>query len=497
MPISVPVKIPSGGPRPTNTLNNGLTSHANIIQPARRKLRGRDLNQLQFETSRGSNVRPMPHATSHDEGETFAVSLPKRQKISHQSYSSSPGSARSADDILDGLDPATVTFGPSQASERFNQAISINSFNSQSPVPQTQRKASLSGNREYRYVEKLMDSTPASKKRQKFRTGIQNEQLNHGLPSSSPVSSLSNLIDISGIDDEESLDNKSHGAHHPSGQGPAGKPVAATEEPKSISSKTAQGRSTGKISPFFNEPSLPPFKANGTRNQEKARQDTRIDIDKRSDRLNDQFRPIDGDPRTSGVSMSSDIDELQSVGNTVGNNPDLDFSSLTKRSRRDSPSECPTKISQAISTDEEESGMGRSNIRQSNFQPAKPEAQNDTRTMGRLREKKSPWFVELAAVSLSGSLVSDGNIALVHDEKSASYVVRRDGVLTSLRIQPQKLLRIHWEGSGRKVRFMSSKSGTDDNVLDLEFRKEKDVHQLLKRVDVQAGSKVESRDRYV
>jgi len=479
--------MPSGGPRPTNTLNKTLNSRIYTAQPARSKLRGGETNQLQFKTSRGSNVTGVLHASSYEE-EAFVESSPKRRKTSH--HTSSPGSIRSADDRLDQLDPATVTFGPNHVSQEPSQNVSTHSISSQGSALQKQRKVSLGGLPEHRNLEKMMRSKPASKKQQRSLDGSQNQQRDHRTSPSPPQSSLSNPIDISGFDkDQESLETKIAGTPRPMWQGTARKPHSITEASKSNTSKLYQGRLTGKQSPFFDEPSLALPKINGTKSQHR--------VGKHPDRLNDQFIPVNGDRRTSGVSLSSDIDELQSTGTTVGNNADTNPLFASNRSRNSSPSKEPKSVPHTLPSDEEGPVIALSNIRPERFVAPKPSVQSNTRPIGRVREKKAPWSVELAAISKPGSLISANGMALVHDEKSGDYCVAMDGRFTAVKIQPQKLLKILYEDSGRKVRFMSAKSGTEDNLVDIELRHAKDICVLVDNVGLRVVVKLENRSRYV
>jgi len=484
--------VPSGGPRPINTLNNSLSVRVHTAQSARSKLRGGETNQLQFETSRGSNVEPMPHATRYEEGEAFAESSAKRRKTSHQG--SSPDSSRSADERLDQLDPDTVTFGLGHVNQGTSRAVSTRSFNSQTSVVQTQKEESLGSLTAYRNVENMMSSKPKTKKQQRHLSGSKSQQRIHGLPSSSPMSSISNPIDISGVDDQESPVTKLIVAPRSMIQGMTREPRSTAEAAKPNSAKTLQGRSTGERSAFFDSIQKP--KANGTRSQHQRQTNIRKDIDKHSDKLNDQFIPVSGDRRTSGVSTSSDIDELQSVGTTVGNNQDTNPSCPIKRSHNNSPSKGFALVPHTTSPDEEELGMGRSNIRPEKFVAAKAKVQSDTRTMGKVREKSPSWSVDLATVSTSGHVYTNEGMALVLDKKSGDYVIAANGRFTPMKIQPQKVQRISWEISGRKVRFMSSQSGIDDNIVDLEFRTEKDVVVLLNNACFQAVKK-EGRSGYV
>lgn len=485
--------MPSGGPRPTNTLNKGLSSRP-PAQPARSEFRSGEKNQLQVKTIRGSNVPGVPHASPFEE-EAFAESSPKRLKTSHQA--SSPGSVRSADDRLDELDPATVTFGPSQISQKPTEAVSTHSLSSQSSALQKQRKVSLGGLPEHRNLEKMMRSKPASKRQQRSLNGSQDQEWDHGPSPSPPQSSLSNPIDISGLDnDEESLNNRPATAPRPMWQGTARKPHSITEASKSTSSKLI-ARFTGKKSRFFGELSLPVPKNDGIQSQHRVQTNVRNESDKHSDRLNDRFIPINGDRRTSGVSLSSDIDELQSTGTTVGNNPETNPSFSSKRSRNNSPSKKPTSVPPTLPLDKEEPGLALSNIRPEKFVASKPKIQSNTHSIGRVREKKAPWSVELAAISRIGKLFTDEGMALVHDEKSGDYFVAMDGRFLTVKLQPQKVLKILREESGRKVRFMSAKSGTEDNLVDLEFRQERDVWVLLNRERLRDVEKVENHPRYV
>lgn len=475
-----------------NTLNKSLNSGFHSAKPVRRMLGGGERNQLQFETSRGNNVPCVQHARPCEE-EDFAQSSPKRRKISHQI--SSPGSARSADDILDQLDPSTVTFGPNHVSQGSSQAISNHSVSSQGSVLLKLRTPSLGGLPEHRHLEKMMRSRPASKKQQKLSDGSQNKQWDRGPSSSPPQLSLSKFKNTFGFDiNEKGLTDNHARASRPSVRGTARTPHSVAEAATLSPPKLIQDRVIGKQSPFFAQSSLPQTVSNGTQGQRPVQTNVRDGHDELSDRLNDQFVPVNGDRRTSGVSLSSDIDELQLTGTTVGNNPDVNTPIFSKRPRNTDPIKDSTSVPATASPDEDKSGIALSNIKPEKFVAPKPKVQSNT---GRVREKKAPWSVALAAISTSGSLTISDSMALVHDEKSGEYVVVKDGNFTSVKLQPQKLLRISYEECGGKVRFMSAKSGTEENLVDIEFRHEKDVSVLLNKIGFRTMEKVKKCPRYV
>lgn len=422
--------------------------------------------------SRGSNVIGMPHAIGVDEN--FALSSAKRQKTKHQP--SSRTSSSSMDDALDNMPPGSVNFGPPSQSQNGSRAPSAHSQGS-GPSLQIGRSASSNGSlQEYKRVESLMSSDPRSTKRQRRRNS-QNQQQNHDLPAPSMIF---NPIDISG-GDEMVMNSKPTTAPRVPHQGTIRKPHSTVSAPNT--SKLLQGPSTRKQLPFFSQSSHVIDRMKQKLSQSMAGGES-------EGRLAEKFVQIDGKRRDSDVNMSSDLDELQRGGDTVRH--------LTN-SRQSSPTKGTTSTPKATPSTELSEGFPESNIKPTNW--AKPKDREDARArdiIGRVRERTPSWAIDVAAISYAGETINDTALCLVYNDTNRLYAVMCKGKPTSFRIQPDKLQTISWGTSGGKARFASSKSGSVDNVLDIEFRKEKDLSELVEKLQAQsAGCKIKTYDRYV
>lgn len=99
-----------------------------------------------------------------------------------------------------------------------------------------------------------------------------------------------------------------------------------------------------------------------------------------------------------------------------------------------------------------------------------------------------PWHVPVAALNVPGSqeLYTSPHMNLIHDTKSDTYMILESGkpkllLDVQLRVEPRKLLKCIYESDGLRMRFEHSKSGHEDNLLDLQLSSEKDVHVLLSK----------------
>ena len=412
----------------------------------------------------------MPHATDQDYN--FVIPSAKRQKTRH--HPSSPESSPSIDDAMDGLDPRSISFGAISQSRSGSRAPSAQS---QGSGRQMTRSTSSNGSlQEYKNLERLMSSDPRSTKLQR-RQNSQNQQQSHGLPASS---SISDSIDISGDEDVIKTDPLPPAFSRLPHRG------TMMKYPSTAQPNTSKAIQTRKQSRFFTRTGL----LNGSGKQKLS---SAMAGDEAEDRLADIFVQVDGRRRRSDVNMSSDVDELSKGGDTVRHLADTS----TSRSRQNSPSKpsLSTKLASPTGLSE---GLAESNIKPSLFVSSNSKGQSDSRLMnGRLREKKPSWAIEIAAISYAGAVIKDAGMGLFYNETSKIYIVVRDGKPLPLQIRPEKLLNISWGTAGGKARFVSSKSGTDDNMLDIEFRNEKDLSELVKRLEAQSGSKTKPRDRYV
>ena len=326
-----------------------------------------------------------------------------------------------------------------------------------------------------------MNSDPMSKKKQRRLNN--NSQQHHNR---SPNMSYSNPIDLSGDDEEEmDVDYVPTADNRILYQGTMRKddPIAR----HSYFSQTTQGQSMGKQSTYF--PST--AKANGILKQQN-RSSTEDHNGDQSRRLNDMFIPVNGLRRTSDVAMSSDLDELQEGGNTVGHTADTNITLSNTHSRQTSPVKVSTSTSNRISSTELDQGLPESNIKPSTF--ATEEQNIRKRAQGpkvRVREKKPRWAVEVSALNYAGAFLEQQGMSLVYDENDRFYAVLRDGKPTSIRIRPDKLQRIQCADAGGKVRFLSSKSRDEENVLDLQFPSDRDATVLVNRLTEQAMCKTQ------
>ena len=424
-------------------------------------------------------MRGMPHAIELD----TSVVLPsaKRQKTKHQQ--SSPSSSLSIIDPLDNEVPGSISFGT--YSQSASRAPSVHSRRSSF---QLRRSSSSTGSlHEHKNIERMMNSDPISKKRQR-RLNNNNSKLH----SPSLNMSYSNPIDLSADDEDMDVDFVPPADSQVPYQGTMRKDDPTARH--SFPSQATLDQSTGERSPYF--PST--TGTNGTLRQQQTRSATEDHNGDQSRRLADMFIPIDGLRRISDVAMSSDLDELQEGGNTVGHTTDTNINLSTTRSRQTSPVKVSTSASKRMSSPEVDQGLPESNIKPSTF--ASEETKLQKRAHGlktRVQEKKSRWAVDLAAVGLGGEFNERPGMSLVYEENDGFYAVYREGQSTSIGIRVDKLQKIQWADAGGKVRFLSSKSGNEENMLDLQFPSDKDATMLVKRLADQAMCKPQINSRYV
>ena len=408
----------------------------------------------------------MPHAIEVDTG----VVLPsaKRQKTKHQQ--SSPSSSLSIIDPLDNEIPGSISFG--SFSQSASRAPSVHSRRSSF---QLRRSSSSTGSlHEHKNTERMMNSDPISKKKQRR---LNNNQKLHN-PSLNM--SYSNPIDLSADDEDMDVEFLPPADSQVPYQGTMRKDDATAR--RSYPSQATQDQSIGKRSPYF--PSI--TRANGTLRQQQTRSANEDHNGDQSKRLNDLFIPVDGLRRTSDVAMSSDLDELQEGGNTVGHTADTNINLSNTHSHQTSPVKVSTSASKRMSSPEVDQGLPESNIKPSTFATEETKIQKRAQELkARVREKKPRWAVDLAAVGFGGEFFERPGMSLVY-ENDGFYAVYRDGQSTNIGIRIDKLQKIQWADAGGKVRFLSSKSGNVDNMLDLQFPSDKDATMTVKKLAEQA-----------
>ncbi|KAL8729781.1 MAG: hypothetical protein Q9166_004504 [cf. Caloplaca sp. 2 TL-2023] len=318
----------------------------------------------------------------------------------------------------------------------------------------------------YYNVEKLMDSSlPNHKERksqQRSRTRGTSATAGSSFASSpSSVEILKEELTSNPVIDTKAVYRGTANLHPPRYSKASGKPMS--------------GRSTADRSPHFPPPAV--TEPVGTKQPpKKVGEGPSIT----EPRLRDQYRDSNGKPRGDIASVSSD--ELLAQSDSRALSP-------VKSTR----SQSPTKISQcdpmhpALIEDElDDPCPAQSVIKPSVF--TKP-ANNGIRSKvctyqhNYQDEKPAPWSMPLRAYSFQGEIHKDDSLALVYDDDLKSYDIRCNGTNLSkrnldLRIQPKKLQKIRWALGGTKMRFESSKTGSVDNILDIELCGEKDVQSL-------------------
>ena len=416
----------------------------------------------------------------------------KRRKLDRQV---SPASSDQTDP-LDQISPHAISFHTSEDTNQPPSRPPSTSAMSQASSLPLKRHGSF----EYRKVERLMDSNPKSKKQR--HSDNRNYPANHALLPSSPQkrSSMSNPIDISG-DDPQPANTRSTGNHHSAYRGTARQPPPTSNRIISNTSESLEERAKPTKSPYFEKPRLPANPANGnvkqrTSNQALSREN--------SPGLAKKFVAADGRRRGSDVNASSDADELQSAPTTVGQKADPDAVFTIKEMRSNSPSKQSCSTLKA-STPTDDLAHWAPSIIKSDFASSNAKTRSSgrsTRPAPLDQEAEPPWSVALAAISFPGSLLESDDLGLVYDPAQKEYYVQMQGSTiettnSSLRIRPHKLVKVFWESSGNRIRLESSRSGTEDNILDLELAAERDVLILLERIQSSCSFQVISKTRYV
>ena len=482
-------KIVPGGPQPKNTLSrSSFATGSGVNGKTAPKSRGKAQHALAVEVHKGGNVHSVSNAYERDE---FLSSPPsaKRRKVDRQA---SPASSDQTDP-LDQISPHAISFHTSQdISHHPSRAPSASAMSQASNHP-----LKRSGSFEYRKVERMMDSNPKNKKQRHSEN--RNYAANHTLLPSSPQkrSSMSNPIDISG-DESQSTKPKSQIASHVTYRGTARQAPPTSDGIKANTSEKLKERAKLTQSPYFDKPRPTTNRANGNVKQSISNQTLTRES---SPGLAQKFVAADGKRRGSDVNASSDADELQSAPTTVGQNADPDAVFTVKEMRPNSP---PKQSSLALKAGNPTDDLPPSTVK-SDFVGSNARSRSSgrpTRPVPNEQEAKLPWSVPLVAINFPGKLFKNDDLGLVHDPKQEEYYIKMQGspIIRSqkeLRIRPQKIVKVLWEMSGKRIRLESSRSGIEDNVLDLELASGRDIPTLLERLQTSNSFQVIGKTRYV
>ena len=432
----------------------------------------------------GDNVEKLPQRFDLD----VSIPSPKRQKTRPSDHSPDP-IQRPGDKELELLNADGYTISRVPPSHKPRQPASIKSLGSVMYV----NAKPLVDNRvkEYLSVENTMDSN--GKKRTKhhgnrFRANCSMSSNISGIPAN-PASSESNPIDLSGDDGPEEDKRKQRPQTTDRGIGrDRTKATPAAEDVNGL----PQPRDTGERSKHFEDPGIRDFHI---RPQSVTKSQNGI--------LARQFRDTNGKRRSKDLSCSSDeLDSATTVGVVVNRSPTRQLTPQP-RSRHSTPTKDSSSTQKVRTPAEKEVSVPPSIVRTTTFSVsgAKRQGQKLSAYQNHYGQEKTPsWGIPLAGISFGGQFKRSKGLGLEFDEKTQSYVILDEGKnLTtshsSLRIQPNKLLKVYWAESGGKVRFESSKSGNNDTKLDLELQSEKDLHDLLERLQYGKSIRVASKPR--
>ena len=344
-----------------------------------------------------------------------------------------------------------------------------------------------------------MDSNPKTM-RQRYNDN-RNYQADHILLPSSPTkhSSISHPPDLSGDQPKSTIIDTSDQTVRPVYRGTARQPPNIVNEIRSNTSKKLKERPGPIRSPYFDNDGSPRIRANGNVKEMKNAQ---LFNREHSAGLANKFVAVDGTRRGSDVHASSDADEIQSLPTTVGQNADPGAIFTVKEIRPNSPLRQSFSILTTNTDADEHSRLAPSIIKPSfTSSDAKRSIGRPSRAAQQNKEAKPPWSVSLTAISLPPKLLKDDDLGLVYDQKQNEYYIQlRGSSITSthgsLRIRPQKLVKVLWEQSGNRLRLESSRSGTEDNILDLEFAHERDITVLLERLGKSGSLMIMGKSRY-
>lgn len=417
-------------------------------------------HMLSVDVSRGYNVADARGLEVEDSFETPHSA--KRQKLVHPASEA----LESSDSTIDDLPPDQVKFRRNMrenASLRRKQSGTIDKM-----------QQNIDALDEYRSVEGMMDSKPSNAKRSKAAI-IQK-------PPSPLMMSLSRNNSVEIVGEGEHIATPAAVPSEPRYVGTLRKQPASSQT-KGIKDSSQRQRTKETHSQYF-KPRLP----------------VRPTEDDRS--LRATFVATDGRLRGTDYLSSDELDGPAIIGEHA------DVVPLSPRKRHMSQS-AHSPIIKAAEPPPPEVPMERSNIRPTVFHTQTPR-----RGLGRqenfedeyLNKSEPSWAVPIAAINLPGQkqMHKSVNMALVYDEENKWYFIKDGGRALKasngsvLGLYPKSLQKCSMESSGRKIRFESSKRGTEDHVLDLECMTEKEAATLILRMQKDSTNiKVINLDRSV
>ncbi|KAL8870399.1 MAG: hypothetical protein Q9174_003552, partial [Haloplaca sp. 1 TL-2023] len=450
---SLSERIQMFGPRPRNTLSGGVPNVNTTKKPSGPQSSGR---MLDTNFSIGHNVRA---STLEFDQDAFSSRQPppKRQKLDV------PHNSQRTPHVVDGSDDedqlmaevVSVRVVPKVLGKPKVNGTQRSSFSES--TGSAERKHLLSPSvSAFRTVEDLARSS-LSKRRSKNR----HRERGHYASATPRSSFASSHSDTSEVIDVDNVQN----------------PIVATKYTgtANLHRKHMKTDGNGHRSPYFLS-----SKTCGPNKVKPMPDAGEVELPSTSPRLSNQFRDTGG--RTRGLQGSISSDELLTA------DPNPRALSPVKSNRSQSPGKtlCPKPDVHGTQGKSQHNEPGRSNIKPSIF--TKPAT--DGKKLGFLdhqkeypQEEPAPWNLQVRAYNLRGKTYKDDNIALVYSDSEDTYDIHQDGInrakeFPELRLRPNKLQKILFAMGGTKMRFQSSKTGTIDNVVDLELYTERDVKTL-------------------
>ena len=257
-------------------------------------------------------------------------------------------------------------------------------------------------------------------------------------------------------------------------------PLQGINHSKADAYHSEERRETGERSSHFTNPpkSKTPHDIRGGRDSNHTKGQDRVRHP--NGNLRNQYISVDGKRLSQDISS----DEL-CAGGTAAVVSAGTSRSPSKERRSNSPTKIPSFL-KPMSNLGYTRGLAPSNIAPSVFTASQSKRLSKTPShrITYSGEKLASWSIGLDAVNKAGDLIQHDGLGLDFNEDAQRFVVRAFGEDLSagdpsLQVQVRKLLTVIWSQSSSKIRFVSSKCGNQDHVLDVQLRTVKGAYDLV------------------
>ena len=320
---------------------------------------------------------------------------------------------------------------------------------------------------EYRAVESTMDSKPGT------RNGTHHQHYDQSSTSNTSANNApSAIIDLSA--DEAPLKAQR-------GRQGTARPSASQAGTSTVSNHSSRVRQTGYTSDHFQKSSSSEKAFDLTGKKYTSAAESTKEGSRKDPSLRDSFIQSDGMRRSSNISLSSDELQIESS----------DVITRVSPQRRTGREELQTPHVEIAATSENTStGLPQSNIPSTTFSASRRNITPQKTLAGRAQQTDTDAdfgrpLVFFSYGSLNREVAKGQGMGLVQNQSDGCLDVYVDGNniterSSGCRIQPEKLQKIIWAKSSRKVRLEFSKCGIEDSRGDLELESEKDVVELVR-----------------